>query len=84
MIFYQQRFTLLLLMLCLSAGLMAQDRTITGLVTDENQQPLIGANVLIPGTGTGASTDLDGKFTLEVPESITQLEVSYIALTIKG
>ncbi|MDH6305177.1 TonB-linked SusC/RagA family outer membrane protein [Parabacteroides sp. PF5-5] len=52
-------------------------RTITGTVTDEQGEPVIGANVVEKGTINGVITDMDGKFSLSVyPSSI--LQVSYI------
>jgi TonB-linked SusC/RagA family outer membrane protein len=50
---------------------------ITGTVTDENGEPIIGANVIEKGTTNGSITDLDGKFNLEVKERAV-LTVSYI------
>ncbi len=65
---------------CLFAvvGLQAQT-TISGTVMDaEYNEPLIGANVLIVGTTTGTSTDLDGNFSLTSSEPLPwNLEVSY-------
>lgn len=53
-------------------------RTITGTVKEASTgDPLIGANVLLRGTSTGAVTDVDGKFSLEVPNDKVYLEVSY-------
>ena len=45
-----------------------QNRKITGIVKD-NFGPVIGANVSIKGTTIGAITDMDGKFSLNAPES---------------
>ena len=42
----------------------AQNVTMTGTVVDTDNLPLIGVNVVIKGTSTGTTTDLDGKFTL--------------------
>ncbi len=43
-------------------------KSIAGLVTDENNgEPLIGANIIIKGTGTGTATDIDGRYSLHVP-----------------
>ena len=54
-----------------------QKKTITGVVTDEMGEPIIGANVIEKGTTNGIITDIDGKFTLEVaPGAVVQ--VSYI------
>ncbi len=51
--------------------------TVTGTVTDVDKVPVIGAAVMQQGTTTGTSTDVDGNFTLEVPEG-TLLEFSSI------
>lgn len=53
-------------------------RTIKGLVTDANGEPLIGCNVTVVGTPTGVITDLDGKFTIQVSGKNKQLKISYI------
>lgn len=54
-----------------------QKKTITGVVTDDLGEPIIGANVIEKGTTNGIITDIDGKFTLEVaPGAVVQ--VSYI------
>ncbi len=52
-------------------------QTISGTVTDESGEPLIGANVVIKGTTTGVITDYDGKFSLDVGSLPTTLAVSY-------
>ena len=44
---------------------------------DSNQEPVIGANVLVKGTTVGTITDIEGRFTLEVPNNAV-LVVSYI------
>lgn len=46
-------------------------------MTDENGEPIIGANVVEKGTTNGTVTDLDGKFTMEVSENGV-LQISYI------
>ena len=45
----------------------AQDITVTGKVTDKSGEPIVGAYVIVQGTSTGASTDLDGAYTLNAP-----------------
>ncbi|MDR1645810.1 MAG: TonB-dependent receptor [Tannerellaceae bacterium] len=54
-----------------------QSKNITGTVTDENGEPVIGANVAVAGTTTGVITDVDGKFALSVPQGAS-LRVSYV------
>lgn len=51
--------------------------TVNGTITSEDQQPLIGATVLVKGTTTGAVTDLEGKFTLQVPDQNAVLVIGY-------
>lgn len=54
-----------------------QSRKVTGTVKDQNGEPVIGANVSVKGTAIGTITDIDGNFTLEVPDNASIL-VSYI------
>ncbi len=64
--------------------LLAQNgaRTITGVVVDQNNEPLLGAGVVVEGQPTlGTITDLDGSYSLSVPEGTTQLRFSFIGMT---
>lgn len=56
--------------------IMAQSKVITGNVYDQNGEPVIGAGVVLKGTTTGAYSDVDGKFSLNVPEDGTLLITS--------
>lgn len=56
----------------------AKERTVTGLVTDENKEPMIGVTVLVADTKTGAITDANGRFTVKVPEGKNELRFSFI------
>lgn len=51
--------------------------TVTGVITDDTGEPLIGVNVKIKDSTVGTITDFEGKFTLEAPVG-SQLEISYI------
>ncbi len=55
-----------------------QEFKVSGIVTDENGQPLPGANIIEKGTTNGAQTDFDGNFTLNVSNKNAILVVSYI------
>lgn len=54
-----------------------QQKKVTGTVLDKSGAPIIGANVLVKGTTNGTITDMEGRFSLEVPENAT-LQISYI------
>lgn len=70
---------LLLAILFIPVSAFAQSqRTVTGTVSDETGEPLIGATVQIVGTSIGTSTDFDGKYTLKVPSTGKQLHVVYV------
>ena len=49
-------------------ALFAQNITVTGTVTDAQKEPIIGAAVMQEGTTNGTATDVDGNFTIQVPE----------------
>jgi TonB-dependent starch-binding outer membrane protein SusC len=73
----KKRSLILTLLLFGVITLFAQ-RTITGNVSSaDDGAPLVGANLLVKGTSTGAAADVDGNFSLMVPEGATTLVVSY-------
>jgi TonB-linked SusC/RagA family outer membrane protein len=53
-------------------------RTVTGSVMDDKSEPLVGASVIVKGTTKGVVTDLDGKFSIEVPADATTLVCSFV------
>lgn len=61
----------------------AQDRTISGKVTDENGEPLPGVSVQVKGTFIATSTDLEGNYELSVPEDATLLEFTFLGFVPK-
>jgi TonB-linked SusC/RagA family outer membrane protein len=58
----------------------AQDATLSGVVTDENNEPLIGVNVVQKGTVKGTITDQNGRFTFEATPNST-IVFTYIGFT---
>lgn len=52
-------------------------RVVSGTVVDESGEPLIGATVLVKGTAQGTVTDVDGRFSLQIPQGGSELVVSY-------
>ncbi len=66
-----------LLLLSGSIALFAQKK-ITGKVFDEQNQPLIGATILIKGTNQGTVTDVEGKYTIDASDGSAVLVISFI------
>ncbi|WP_418550255.1 SusC/RagA family TonB-linked outer membrane protein [Parabacteroides goldsteinii] len=60
-----------------STTAMQQSKKISGIITDEKGEPIIGANIAVVGTTIGIISDMDGKYELEVPED-AEVKVSYI------
>lgn len=76
--------SLLSLSLILWVSLSAQT-TITGIVLDENEEVLAGANVYLEGTYDGATSDMEGNFAFETNETGVQtLQVSFIGYEVPG
>ena len=68
-----------ILLVVLSQSLFAQEKTITGKITDSKDgSPAPGVTVTAKGTGTGTQTRSDGTYTLSVPNSTTTLVVSSV------
>ena len=57
-------------------SLYAQNRAVSGKVLDAQQQPVIGASVVVAGTRQGTVTDPDGSFMMKVPQGDVTLEVA--------
>ncbi len=72
---------LLMIMFLGSISLFAQERTISGRITsDEDGSGLPGVNVILKGTTTGTTTDIDGNYKLAVPQDGGTLTFSFIGL----
>jgi len=77
-----KRFTLLLANVLLICSAALAQVTITGtVVSASDNEPIIGATVNVVGTQAGTATDIDGRFTLTVPSTNSQLKVSFIGMT---
>lgn len=75
-------FCALVCLLLMTNSLFAQEKTVTGTVTDSANEPLIGASVVIQGTANGTITDIDGKYSIIAsPENV--LEFSYVGMVKK-
>ena len=77
----KKRFVLLLACLLSGIGLAIAEtpKTITGVViSEEDNQPVVGASVLVKGTAIGTTTNVDGKFTISnVPSSARTKSIGY-------
>lgn len=71
-------FTLLFLA-ALSMGLYAE-KQVSGVVVDAKGEPVIGASIQAKGTTQGTISDYDGKFEMEVPESVKTLVISFVGM----
>ena len=61
-----------LIMTAISAATYAGNPvTVKGVITDSSGEPLVGATIAVPGTTTGTTADIDGKFTLKVEDDQT-------------
>lgn len=72
-----RRLFLLFILSCLTITVMAQKITVTGIIVDANEEPVIGATILEVGTSNGTISDIDGKFSLEISPK-GSLKVSFI------
>ncbi len=66
-------WSIILLSFC---SILAQ-RTITGTVKSDKNDPLVGASVVVKGTTAGAITDLDGTYSVAIPTNATTLVISF-------
>lgn len=75
----KKSLTILLSMLFLCVGMAWAQTSITGtVVTQEEGDPIVGATIRVVGTQQGTVTDANGRFTLSVPSSNAELQVSYL------
>ena len=75
----KSRLLLLLVCLVFMPGLTVA-LNVSGIVTDEANDPIVGASVICKGTSVGTATDIYGRFTLDVPESGAIIQVSYVGM----
>lgn len=81
----KKRFTIALLFFFASISMvLAQTVKVTGTVTSgDDGEPIVGATILVRGTNIGTITDLDGNFSLDVPEKNKILQISYVGMTMQ-
>lgn len=73
-----RKMLLLAFFLMIAIAGFAQSKTVSGIVVDKSGETVIGASVILKGTMNGATTDIDGKFTLQnIPDNGT-IQVSFV------
>ena len=77
----EKRLTMFFACLFLSLGMaMAQTKVNGTVVSAEDNEPVIGASVLVVGTNTGTVTDSNGRFSLTVPAGKSTLRITYVGM----
>ncbi|MGQ1891978.1 SusC/RagA family TonB-linked outer membrane protein [Thermophagus sp. OGC60D27] len=79
---FNPKGVLLLIMFCLSFAVYSQNmKSVSGVVLDENREPVPGATVVVKGSTTyGTVTDMDGRFSFDIPEDENVIVVSFIGM----
>ena len=78
--FYRSKLLYLLAFLLSSSWVaFGQNQTITGKVTDEKGEALIGVNIIVKETNKGTTTNVDGKYTLSVPGSSSKIIYTFVS-----
>ena len=76
-------FVLMFFLMMFPSVLLAQQRVITGTVSDGNGESIIGVNVIEVGTTNGTITDVEGRFSLNVSSPTAKLQFRYIGYATK-
>lgn len=69
---------MMLFFMVYTGSLFAQERSISGSVADGQGLSLPGVNIVIKGTNMGTISDIDGKFTIKIPDNNAVLEIKYV------
>jgi TonB-dependent starch-binding outer membrane protein SusC len=77
---FSKKMSLFLLAVVFTATAWAQQRSISGTVTDETGQPLPGVTVVVEGTTIGTVSNGNGEYTLSVPEDAVNLTFSFVGM----
>ena len=78
-----KKISLLLVLMVSLVGFTLAQRTISGTITDDSGETLIGASVVAKGTTVGTITDIDGTYSLSIAQDVTTLVVSYTGFDTK-
>jgi TonB-dependent starch-binding outer membrane protein SusC len=75
--------TMMLFFIMFAASLFAQERSVTGKITDKSGAPLPGVSITLKGTGTGTISDIDGNFNIKVPDNNAVIEAKIVGYETK-
>lgn len=80
-----KKYLLFLLFAVMGSVIYAQNKNVTGIVVDENGEPLVGVSIVIKGTTYGTVTDMDGRFNINAPIGSTLVfsYIGYISMEVK-
>lgn len=76
-----KRIFLVFSLLCFTVGIVLAQRVVSGMLTDPTGSPLIGASIMAKGTNVGTVSDVDGKYSINVPANASTLVFSYVGYT---
>ena len=77
----ERKLTLILAFLFLSLGIGFAQTQVSGTVlSQDDNEPVVGATVQVVGSTVGVATDINGKFSLKMPEGKTMLRISYVGM----
>ena len=77
----EKRLTMFLACLFLSLGMAIAQTKVNGtVIAQEDNEPVIGASVLVVGTNVGTVTDVNGQFSLTVPAGKNTLRITYVGM----
>ena len=74
----KKRLTMLMATMLLCVVAVAQTKVSGTVLSQEDGQPIIGAAVRVEGAKTGMLTDVNGRFSVTLPQGKTQITVSYL------
>ena len=77
----EKRLTMILASLFLFFGMAFAQTQVSGtVVSQDDNEPIVGATVQVVGSNVGVATDMNGKFSLRMPEGKTMLRISYVGM----
>ena len=76
-----KKVSLVIAIVLFAVGFTMAQKTVMGTIKAANGEPVVGASVVVKGTTKGSLSDIDGKFSLDVPANATTLVISSVGYT---